>query len=229
MSTPAVDTDAVVAAIETVWAYHHVNHPLPARADGILCLCSSDLGVARHAAQLFLNGTYQWLMFSGGHGTGIHSGANMLGWDRAEALVFRDEAVRCGVPVDSILTEEASTNTGANVRLSRAILEANNLPRHHIVVVQKPFMERRAYATFKKVWPEPDIAVSSVDTPWEEYAAGCELDKDMIVNIMVGDLQRIKLYSKPPTDFQIHQDIPDDVWTALEVLVKAGYTKNLIQ
>jgi hypothetical protein len=43
---------------------------------------------------------------------------------------------------------------------------------------------------------------------------------------MVGDLQRIRLY--PEKGFQIHQDIPDDVWDAYEELVKAGYTKYLI-
>jgi hypothetical protein len=95
-----------------------------------------------------------------------------LGWDRAEACYFRDAAIKCGVPPEAILTEEASTNTGDNVRLSRAILEAKGLPHDTIVVVQKPFMERRAFATFKKVWPEPVIAVTSVDASWHDYVKG---------------------------------------------------------
>jgi len=29
--------------------------------------------------------------------------------------------------------------------------------------------------------------------------------------------------------FQIHQEIPDDVWTAYEELIAAGYDKHLIR
>ena len=42
---------------------------------------------------------------------------------------------------------------------------------------------------------------------------------------MVGDLQRIRLY--PDKGFQIHQEIPDDVWKAYEELVEAGFDKYL--
>jgi hypothetical protein len=44
---------------------------------------------------------------------------------------------------------------------------------------------------------------------------------------MVGDLQRIKIY--PAHGFQIEQEIPEPVWQAFEVLVRAGYDKYLIQ
>lgn len=44
---------------------------------------------------------------------------------------------------------------------------------------------------------------------------------------MVGDLQRIKEY--PAKGFQIEQEIPDEVWSAYETLVAAGYDKHLIK
>ena len=47
-----------------------------------------------------------------------------------------------------------------------------------------------------------------------------------MIGIMVGDLQRIKLY--PARGFQIAQEIPDEVWQAFEGLVHAGYDKYLI-
>jgi hypothetical protein len=53
------------------------------------------------------------------------------------------------------------------------------------------------------------------------------LSADDVVSIMVGDLQRIRLY--PQKGFQIAQDIPDDVWRAYESLVAAGYDKHLIK
>ncbi|MBA4184567.1 MAG: YdcF family protein, partial [Acidobacteria bacterium] len=53
-----------------------------------------------------------------------------------------------------------------------------------------------------------------------------ELSSDDVINIMVGDLQRIKLYAEK--GFQIHQEIPPDVWLAYQELVKSGYNERLI-
>jgi hypothetical protein len=96
------------------------------------------------------------------------------------------------------------------------------------ILVQKPYMERRTYVTFKKQWPnaETQIFVTSPMLSYEEYTGGVTLDKDLIINIMVGDLQRIREY--PKMGFQIEQDIPSDVWYYYETLIAAGYTKYLL-
>jgi hypothetical protein len=52
------------------------------------------------------------------------------------------------------------------------------------------------------------------------------LSADDVVSIMVGDLQRIRLYGE--TGFQIPQEIPADVWAAYEALVALGYDKRLL-
>lgn len=53
------------------------------------------------------------------------------------------------------------------------------------------------------------------------------IPKELLINIMVGDLQRIKIY--PAKGFQIPQDIPDDVWSTYERLVALGYTQHLVK
>jgi hypothetical protein len=91
-------------------------------------------------------------------------------------------------------------------------------------------MERRSYATFKKVWPEKDLCVTSPRASLDEYlrdASHDSLSSDDVIGIMVGDLQRIRLY--PERGFQIPQDIPDDVWQAYQELVEAGYDKYLLE
>jgi hypothetical protein len=96
-------------------------------------------------------------------------------------------------------------------------------------VVQKPYMERRSYATFKKVWPEKEVIVTSPKLSLDEYLGRYShetLSKEDVISIMIGDLQRIRLY--PEKGFQIHQDIPDDVWRAYDELVDAGYDRHLI-
>lgn len=86
-------------------------------------------------------------------------------------------------------------------------------------------MERRAYATFKKLWPEKEFIVTSPQIPYEECTTRF-VSKEDCINIMVGDLQRIKVY--PEKGFQIYQEIPEDVWNAYEELVSLGYDKHLI-
>lgn len=94
-----------------------------------------------------------------------------------------------------------------------------------MIVVQKPYMERRAYATFKKIWPEMEVIVTSPPISFRDYTTAFH-SKDEIINIIVGDLQRIKMYAD--LGYQIPQIIPEDVWAAYEELVALGYTSDLI-
>jgi len=233
MSDAALTIPSNRAAAEAIYAYAQLNHST-ARADGlpwdgVLCLCSSDLRVARHAAKLHqeLGG---WLCFSGGHGTGPHSGANLMGWAEPEAVIFAREAAQCGVPEATILVEPCAANTGENVRLSRELLASLGLEGRRVVVVQKSFMERRSWATLKAVWPEVDAVISSPRLTLSECIEGSGgVPPNVLVAIMVGDLQRIRLYALPPRSFQIPQPIPREVWEAYAVLVRNGFVMNLVQ
>ena len=65
--------------------------------------------------------------------------------------------------------------------------------------------------------------VTSPQVSFEEYLAGYSnesLSMDDVVSIMVGDLQRLRLY--PAKGFQIHQDIPDDVWAGVRGAGRGG-------
>lgn len=143
-----------------------------------------------------------------------------------EAEVFADIAIKLGVPPDKILIENRSTNTGENIEFTKALLQEKRLDLNSFILVQKPYMERRAFATFKKRWPEKDFVVTSPAFTYAEYPND-QIPRELLINIMVGDLQRIKIY--PDLGFQISQDIPTEVWAAYEELVKLGYTKHLAQ
>lgn len=215
--------DHIHALAETVWHYHQLNHQL-IKSDAILVLCSHDLLVAERGAQLFLEGWAPLLIYSGGLG-GITK--NM--WSEPEADQFAAVAVRLGVPPENILIENKSTNTSENVLLTRQLLAEKNLDPQKFILVQKPYMERRSYATFKNWWPEREVIVTSPRVPFDEYLknySNKQLSGDDVVSIMVGDLQRIKLY--PAKGFQIYQEIPDAVWAAGQELIEAGYNRHLV-
>lgn len=203
-----------------LWNYHHLHHQL-VPSDCILVLGSHDQRVAQRGAQLFLDGYAPLLVFSGGLGR-----LTKDLWRETEADLFARIAVEMGVPKEAILIENRSTNTGENILFSRQLLVANGLTPQRFIVVQKPYMERRSYATFKKQWPDKELLVTSPQIPFSEYPNE-EISLERVINIMVGDLQRIKLY--PEMGFQIYQEIPPTVWEAYEQLVYLGFDQQLVK
>lgn len=217
-------TDPRIHALaEVLWNYHRLGHAL-APADAILVLCSHDIVVAERGADLFHEGWAPLLIFAGGLGV-----ITRHFWSEPEADQFARVAIARGVPGDRILIENRSTNTGENVLFTRRLLASRGLDPQRFIVVQKPYMERRSYATFHKVWPGKDVIVTSPQQSMDEYLARYShdtLSPDDVISIMVGDLQRIEVY--PSKGFQIPQEIPPDVRQAYEQLIEAGFDRHLI-
>lgn len=212
-------TEEVIAAAKKLWDYHHMHQPLR-KADAIFVLGSHDTRVAERAAELYFEGWAPMIIFSGGLGNFTKDM-----WTEAEADKFAAIAIEIGVPAEKILKENKSSNTGENILFTQKLLEEKGLDIHSFIVVQKPNMERRSYATFKRHWPEKELTVTSPQIPFEEYPTD-EITLERVINIMVGDLQRIRIY--PGKGFQIYQEIPADVWDAYEKLIAAGFTSHLI-
>ncbi|KAF2969615.1 hypothetical protein GQX73_g4022 [Xylaria multiplex] len=193
---PDVQQDA-----ETLYEYHQLHTEID-KADAIFCLCSLDTRVAERAAQLFLDGYGDYLIFSGGSGK-LTQGR----FDKPEAEIFADIARRLGVPETKLIIEPQSTNTGENFKNPTWSAEV-------------PF------ATFKKQWPDPctEILVTSPRLTWDKYP-NKDNPVDLVINIAVGDLIRIRDY--PAKGFQIPQDIPENVWAAAQRLIQKGYNSHL--
>jgi uncharacterized SAM-binding protein YcdF (DUF218 family) len=94
------------------------------------------------------------------------------------------------------------------------------------IAVQKPYMERRTLATFASRWPELDVVVTSQPIEFDDYAREGEIDREDVIHIMVGDLQRLIVYGRK--GWSAPQEIPAEVMAAYEGLVAAGYTRRLL-
>src|SRR5688500_13371988 len=151
---------------EKIWNYHHMQHQLK-KADAILVLCSHDKKVAETGAQLFLKGWAPLLIFAGGLGS-VTRGL----WTEPEADQFAEIAIAMGVPIERILIENKSTNTGENILFTTRLLSAKQIDPQLFILVQKPYMERRSFATFRKVWPEKGVLVTSPQVSFDEYLGG---------------------------------------------------------
>jgi uncharacterized SAM-binding protein YcdF (DUF218 family) len=148
-------------------------------------------------------------------------------FDKPEAQVFKNIAISVGVPDSKIIIEDVSTNTGENVRFTYYLLHQKGLNFRSLILVQKPYMERRTYATFMKQWPgdEVEVCVNSPQIAYEDYFNET-CPREVVLNVMVGDMQRIREY--PKRGLQVEQEVPTNVWNSYGRLVAAGYSSHLI-
>lgn len=203
-------------------------HQTLKKADVLLVLGSHDLRVPTYAASLYRDGFAPMVIISGG--TAHNDDLLSTGWDVTEAEKFSQVMQDEGVPQEKILLEAFAKNTGDNFELSKKLAEERGITVGSILAVTKPYMERRAFASGQIRWPGVKIIVTSPPGSFEEYFSGYvgqETSPENILNIMVGDLQRIDVYGK--NGFQSPQEIPENVWEAYGVLVEKGFTKHLIK
>jgi uncharacterized SAM-binding protein YcdF (DUF218 family) len=200
---------------KTVWDYMVLDQEI-SKSDGIIALGSHDLRIADRAAELYEQGLSPLIVFSGGRGRTTSN------WSTTEASLLAGKARNAGIPDAAILLENQSTNTGDNLLFSMRLLVGRAV--RTAIIITKPYMERRAWATALKQIPEIKVCVTSPRVSFEDYPNEI-ISRDEMINVMVSDLRRIKDY--PAKGFQVEQEIPDDVWYAYEQLVEAGYHKYL--
>jgi hypothetical protein len=213
---------AIREALRTAWDFMRLVHE-PRPADVILTLGSFDPNAAVHAAVLWRAGLAPKIIMSGGI---AHRGGLLdTGWDRTEARVFADVALREGVPAEAILLEEQAQNTGDNFALGRAVARSAGLDPRRALVVAKPYMTRRGHATGRVTWPEAELLMQCEDIDLPDYFAR-EPDPERALLALVGDLHRLIVY--PSLGFSLAQDVPPPVIEALRALVSAGYGARLL-
>ncbi|TYP01334.1 uncharacterized SAM-binding protein YcdF (DUF218 family) [Streptomyces coelicolor] len=183
-------------------------------------LGSHDLGVAETTAELYHRGMAPVIVFTGATSRTTHERM-----PRGEAEHYRERAVELGVPERAILVEPNARNTGENIRLSRALLEDLGMPVTSVLLVSKPYEERRAYATARKLWPNVEWVCVSTSMTLPDYVKSIG-DARLVIDMLVGAQQRLMVY--PRQGFMIKQEIPEPIMTAYEHLRGHGFTSRLV-
>jgi uncharacterized SAM-binding protein YcdF (DUF218 family) len=93
--------------------------------------------------------------------TGANAPTTVERFPRGEAVRYRDIAIGHAVPSAAILTETQATNTGENITFTRKLLAAQGITPKSVLVSSKPYQQRRAHATVRKLWPEVDVISSA--------------------------------------------------------------------
>jgi uncharacterized SAM-binding protein YcdF (DUF218 family) len=203
-----------------LWNYNQLQQVVK-KAGVIITLGSQDILVAKKGSELFLNKYAPVILFSGGYGRLSDTSLR-----KPEAELFADIAMKMGISPKDILIESKSTNSEENLHFSMKTLNERRIVIDSVILVHKPYMERRQFATWKKLFPDIEVVITSPQFPYDEYIKQSGITKEETINIIVGETQRIKLY--PNKGFMIYQEIPDDVWEAYEQLVERGFVTQLI-
>ncbi|HEX7724501.1 MAG TPA: YdcF family protein [Candidatus Paceibacterota bacterium] len=210
-------------AAQTLWDYMLMHQPHQ-KADVMLVPGNSDLRTIEHAAKLYKEGWAPIMVCSGSGSINAHRPGRERFTGRTEAEVFREVAIERGVPDSAIVIETESQNTNDNLRFSLRKLAEHGIVPKSILAVMKPYMERRMIAIAGIYCPEVDFRVTSPSISLSAYPYG-SITMDYVINMIVGDLQRIIEY--PKKGWQIAQDVPPNVMQAYEFLLSQGYVERL--
>lgn len=210
---------------EILYEFHRIDMDVEI-CDIILVPCSHDLRVADYASELFLWWYWSKIIFS----WWIVHQKDLLSpwWDKTEAEIFGDRAIELWVPSNNIIYEKEATNTGENINKIMKLIKENNISCDKILLVQKPYMQQRTFLTFVKQYP---LAYSKIIVTWPQISfenyPNDDINIQTLINILVGDIQRLIVY--PKLWYQDYIEIPPTVMKAFEELKEKWFTQHLIK
>lgn len=210
-------------ALHLLWEYMQLHEPIQ-KASCIVGLGCYNTDIPVWAAELYHQGLSPKILFSGGLGRNTKTM-----WSGSEAERFAEIAMVHGVPEKDILLENKSTNTAQNILFTRKVLEENGIASSPLLVIHKPYMQRRVKAAWGVYWPKCAITMTSYPQTMEEYfhfPGGTDHSFSFTANMIVGDFQRILLY--PAKGYQLPQVVPEEVMKAYRYLVAQGFTEQMI-
>jgi uncharacterized SAM-binding protein YcdF (DUF218 family) len=202
-----------------LWNFNVLNQKVE-KADCIIALGNSDIRTAQVAARLFNDGYGDILVTTGGFGR-----LTKDLFTKPEARLFADEAIELGVPSDKIFIEDKSSNTFDNIRFTKKLLNEQGIVPKTILIVTKPYMERRAFATALATWSDVHIIVASPDLDFDTYPNDV-VSSELLINMVVGDTQRLMIFSE--SAHVPKQDFSNEVVEAYNRLIELGYNKQVI-
>jgi uncharacterized SAM-binding protein YcdF (DUF218 family) len=212
-------TDEVRNAAHKIWEWLPISDS-PAPSDIIFVLGNKSDALPAEAANLYGRQLAPLIVLSGGYG-------RLTKHDElTEAGRYLQALRQYNIPAADIIVEDQSTNTGENIKASKALLASKGLSPRVGIAVTTAMLSRRHQATLQKLWPEVRWLVHTpVPVPYEERMRMENAAE--FFNLMVGEVIRLQYY--PAKGFMDAIAVPDDIIAATEVLVSAGYTKYQIK
>lgn len=118
------------------------------KADLIFVFGAKTLYRIKKGVELYQRKLGNILMLSGGHSS--YNPEQKI----AEAEIYKEFALKNGVPNANIITEDKSISMPDNVKRSLNLLDSRNIYPRSIILVNSPYDQRRGWAYFEKYLPE---------------------------------------------------------------------------
>lgn len=205
-------------------------------------LCTTDA-----VAEAVRRGVAETVMLVGGEGHSTshlraavradprYDGGTLDG--KAEAEILRDLLVRWhGLGGTDLLLGTESTNCGANAEEARALLDQRGQAPAHVLLVQDPTMQRRTWASFRRVWGEgppprfyngptfvPRVTVDAGRLAFERPDRAGLWPMERFVSLVMGEIPRLRNdedgYGPKGRGYIVAVDIPPAVEAAYDRLL----------
>lgn len=153
--------------------------------DVIFILGTSRCELPELASNLYNKGVSKWVLPSGKYSSKLNKFASKnvenTKYDRTYETEWdfcKEVLVKNGVPEESILIENESTNTYENALFSKKSLDKKNLHIKNAIIVCQAFHARRVLMTYSVVFPDVEFYVCPIDTQgiakdnWFEHEYG---------------------------------------------------------
>ncbi len=193
----------------------------PRKADVIIGFGHFDMNIPRQCCELYLKGYGKKIIYTGGMGAGSADFKN------AEAIEFFNYTRKHfpQIPLEDIITEDRSTNTGENIRFTikkmKALFPVFNfgIGIRSAILVATLARQLRVYLTVKMYLENTELINLPPETNFGKNEAVFSEKGDSITDQLLGEMDRLFVY--PGKGLCLMADIPEYVIDAYNK-VRAG-------
>ncbi len=193
--------------LREMWDYMRLNQPLE-KCDLIIGCGCSDLHIPIKCASLLKQGYGSKILFAGGLGKQTEDF-----FEKTETEIYKDIAMQNGISSHDIIIETKSSNTGDNFRFAEEILKNQDVKYDKILIVHRPFDERRTLSCAQSILKKNHLIITSPDITFDEFFDTLDNKpyQDIIgeISVIVGDIQRIIVY--PQFGWQLENYVPEEI------------------
>jgi len=232
-----------VAALTPTALAAHTGRP---HADLLILLGNAVLDTLDAAAAAVERGLANELMLVGGVGhstehlrTAVRADPRYEGFgldEQPEAVIMKQLLMRWyGLDAGALLLETTSTNCGANAEEAYRLLQDREALLRDIVLIQDPTMQRRTWASFRRVWGTdgharfinappfvPAVTVEEGQLMFEGPASGA-WPMERFIELVMGEIPRLRNdehgYGPRGAGYIAAVDIPSSVDAAYQRLM----------
>jgi uncharacterized SAM-binding protein YcdF (DUF218 family) len=199
---------------QILWNWLAINDK-PENSDIIFLFGGAILNTPQKGLELFNQGLAPYIVTTGLGGT-----FGNPEWTKPIADMFTNYLVEKGIPQEKIIIQNTSTNTPEDVKIAIPLLRKMNIPHSSAIIVSRPVHQRRAYATFAKLYPE----IKLINAPCFETEPTQIEDQNELVYVATRCLQEYeRLITYGEKGDLVIQQIPADIAETYNQLKQLSY------